>query len=262
MRKYALEKEDEAARLEKMSDLPTYQISEEIVGFPIQAGQRVLDAGCGSGVVARYLAKTFPGIQAEGCDLPARIEQIRDLPQNRGRKDVSFFPSPVEKIQQPDGTYDRILCRYVFEFLEDPSRAVSEFLRVLKPGGRLLVIQFDGFLYNYEQKNPELRAMMETLKAKFPFDMYLGRKVPGLLKQAGFSKIEWDVQAHGIRGDRVEGEREHMYARFSNATEWYARALGSIEKAHRFRDLYCDEMDDPGNVLFYNKFLIRGTKPV
>ena len=82
---YIMENEREVARLEAMLKQRAYQPSTEVVKLSFKAGQRVLDAGCGSAMLARYIADTYPGTRVDACDLSdVRIAQAREL---RGTKE-------------------------------------------------------------------------------------------------------------------------------------------------------------------------------
>ncbi len=258
---YVMENAEETARLEKMSLISAYQPSTEVVKVSFEPGHRVLDAGCGSGLVAKYIADTFPGVKVEGCDQSAvRMEQAARLRKAQGKEDIRFFCSPLEKIAAPDNTYDRLTCRHVFEFLKDPMQVLKEFQRVLKPGGKVILIQFDGFLYNYFHRNAELAELMRLLEKGNPTDSYRGRKLPAMLMDAGFGDVDWDVNVYGFKGEDLKREQEQMRERLTFAIPALAPVFGGEQKATRFRDLYCEEMLKPGNVIFYNKFLARGTK--
>lgn len=257
-----MEHDKEAARLEKMGSLQFYNPAVEIKPLSFEPGQKMLDVGCGSGHVAKYVADTFPGVQVEGCDVsPVRVEQAREIRKKQGREDIRYFVSPVEMIDAPDNTYDRITCRYLFEFLADPMVAMRELRRVLKPGGQLLIIQVDGFLHNYHHGNAELDEMLARLIAVPPVDNFRGRKVPKMMLDTGLKNLHWEVSVYGWHGDQLAGERENMYERLEFAAPTIGKCLGgSTETGLRFRDLYCSQMTQPGSVLFYNKFLVRGTK--
>lgn len=260
MSQYVLEHDKEAARLEKMSRISAYQPSEEVSHLPFAPGKKVLDAGCGSGLVARYIANTYPGVIVEGCDQSAvRMEQAQQIRKGEGKQDIRFFVSHLEAIEAPDATYDLITCRYVFEFLQNPIQVLREFRRVLKPGGKALVIQFDGFLFNYHHRNKELAGMLSELQSKLGMDMFMGRKIPALMRDAGFSSVDWDVKVYGFKGKEVAAEQEQNWERLDFALSALTQIFGSSEKAAYFRDLYCREMAGPESVLFYNKFLVTGT---
>lgn len=91
---------------------------------PLPASTRVLDAGCGEGVLVEEYAGR---LAIEGLDANYSSDRVR-------RGSLTALP-------YPDGTFDRALCLDVLEHLsfEDQPRALAELRRVLRPGGELLV---------------------------------------------------------------------------------------------------------------------------
>ena len=81
---YALESKTEFERLEHQSTFPKYDYKKELEGFTtLSPGSTVLDAGCGSGVVSRYLATSNPNANVIGCDFSKqRVELARDAAQS------------------------------------------------------------------------------------------------------------------------------------------------------------------------------------
>jgi ubiquinone/menaquinone biosynthesis C-methylase UbiE len=99
-------------------------------------GQRVLDVGCGTGVVAITAARH--GATVTGLDLtPELLEQARALSPVAGVRDVEWKEGDAENLPFPDGTFDAVLSQFGHMFAPRPEVATKEMLRVLKPGGRL-----------------------------------------------------------------------------------------------------------------------------
>jgi len=93
----------------------------------------VLDVGCGKGRFARVLGERFPGAEIWGLDISE--EMLRFVPAGVGTRAGSMTELPFA-----DSTFD---CVYATESLEhavEIERAVSEMCRVLKPGGKLVII--------------------------------------------------------------------------------------------------------------------------
>jgi ubiquinone/menaquinone biosynthesis C-methylase UbiE len=102
---------------------------------PIGPSDRILDLGCGTGIVACMLRERLGGAaNIVGLDAsPILIEKARSLtPEMDWREgDVMALPFGAE-------SFDLVLCQDMLRFLPDPVGALREVRRVLSPGGRLL----------------------------------------------------------------------------------------------------------------------------
>ena len=110
------------------------------VGLELKPGQRILDAGCGTGNFELFLStRAIPAIQIEAIDFsPAMMTRARQK-----CADLDFVNFAVanlnDRLPYPDNSFDRILCCNVLYSLNDPVHTISEFLRVLKPDGKLVL---------------------------------------------------------------------------------------------------------------------------
>jgi ubiquinone/menaquinone biosynthesis C-methylase UbiE len=101
----------------------------------VQAGQGVLDVCCGTGVVAVTAARR--GAVVTGLDLtPALLERAR---QNSriAELQIEWREGDVERLPFDDGAFDVVLSQFGHIFAPRPELAVSQMLRVLKPGGTI-----------------------------------------------------------------------------------------------------------------------------
>jgi methionine biosynthesis protein MetW len=107
------------------------------------SGARVLDVGCGSGKLLPQMRAM--GWQAEGIEVdPKAVEtaQKRGLPVKLGQlRDLSF----------PDAHFDAIHMSHVIEHVHDPAALLQECNRILKPGGRLVILTPNTLSYGYRR---------------------------------------------------------------------------------------------------------------
>jgi SAM-dependent methyltransferase len=101
----------------------------------VVAGQRVLDVACGTGVVAVTAARA--GAKVSGLDLtPQLLERAKENAALAGVT-IDFHQGDAEQLPFDDGAFDVVLSQYGHMFAPRPDVAISEMLRVLKPGGTI-----------------------------------------------------------------------------------------------------------------------------
>jgi ubiquinone/menaquinone biosynthesis C-methylase UbiE len=99
----------------------------------------VLDIGCGTGFLALRFAEL--GHTVNGIDLsPRMIERARRKAEHSGHA-IDFRVGDAAALEFDDETYDLVVARHVIWMLPHPQQGVAEWLRVLRPEGRLLLIE-------------------------------------------------------------------------------------------------------------------------
>ncbi len=121
-------------------------LREKVLGLArLQPGDTVLDVGCGTGTLA-IAAKRHVGASGAVYGVDASIEMIARA-QKKARKvhmDICFKNGLAEALPFPDGQFDAVLSTVMLHHLPRKARGhcAKEIHRVLKPGGRLLAVDF------------------------------------------------------------------------------------------------------------------------
>jgi SAM-dependent methyltransferase len=101
----------------------------------LKAAMRVLDVGCGTGVVAITAARL--GAVLTGADLtPELLQRARENARIAG-VEIGWHEADVEELPFGDAEFDAVLSQFAHMFAPQPELAISEMLRVLKPGGTI-----------------------------------------------------------------------------------------------------------------------------
>ncbi len=106
----------------------------------IQPGERVLDVACGTGILAREVAARIGSRgQIVGVDAsPGMVAVAKELAPA-----VEWKEGVAESLSFPDQSFDAVMCQFGLMFFTDRRQALREMLRVLAPGGRLVVAVWD-----------------------------------------------------------------------------------------------------------------------
>ena len=117
------------------------RILDLVLGGP--GALECLDAGCGTGFLSFEL--TDRGHRVTGVDFaPAMLAEARRKAAERSVS-IRFEEADAEHLSLPAGSFDLVISRHVLWTLPHPEAAIDEWMRVLRPGGRLVVVdgQFD-----------------------------------------------------------------------------------------------------------------------
>ncbi|GHO84014.1 class I SAM-dependent methyltransferase [Dictyobacter formicarum] len=145
----------------------------------LQSGETVLDVGCGTGTLA-LIAKEYVG--ETGCI--AGIDPSKSLlagachKATRAGLSINFQQGGIEQIPFPDQTFDVVLSTFMMHHVPDDIKhqGVTEIARVLKTGGRLLVVDF--------------QSSEEHQGCSLPFDTEMGiQNFPAFLQSEGFEHL-------------------------------------------------------------------------
>jgi demethylmenaquinone methyltransferase/2-methoxy-6-polyprenyl-1,4-benzoquinol methylase/phosphoethanolamine N-methyltransferase len=164
---------------------PTREHKQAVRALALQPGEKALDVGCGPGTTAIFMAKEV-GAEGEVVGIDASLEMIQ-VAREKAKKEGStarFEPAAIEALPFPDETFDAATSTYMLHHLPEDVQAkgLSEVRRVLKPGGRFLIVDFSS------ESGSFLGHLLSILGHAHGHSSFPG--VEAKLRAAGFTSIE------------------------------------------------------------------------
>ena len=150
-------------------------------------GERLLDVGCGSGEAALALAEDL-GASGRLVGIDASAQMLRVARANVGAAtcDVRFTVGDAASLDEPDDSFDAARSERTLQWLPDPAAAVGEMVRVLRPGGRLSLIDTDWSTFSIDVGDEALAALVrDAMRDERNRPSNVGRRLQDLVVQAG-----------------------------------------------------------------------------
>lgn len=213
--------------------------------------KRVLDVGCGTGVITEEMAARCKG-QVIGVDVDAALITFA---QNKDSR-AEYRVGDAHQLDFPDGHFDVVVCHFLLMWVSNPTLAVREMARVTRPGGAVLACAEPdyGGRIDYPNELPLARWQAEALRREGA-DPFIGRKLPALFTQAelsanvGVIPSLWDDEAL-----RAEFEAEWTLM------ERTLVGLVSEDELKRYKQLDWQAIEDGQRLIFVPVFYAMGRK--
>jgi len=229
--------EVEAERMARYEVMFQWRDGHEILIAPaeIGPGQVVVDYGCGPGGLAIELARRVGAHgRVIGLDInPEFLARTRALAQDQGLTD-RVETIAIEGVTLPLAarTVDRVLCKNVLEYVPDPQTTITEFHRILRPGGIAHVSDSDWGAVVFEPARERFARIMAAAGVAFRTPL-IGRSLYGMFRRAGFRDIRVKVLANADTTGALSSVLRNMAS--------YARTSGQIDAAEI--DAFIDDVD-------------------
>jgi len=157
-----------------------------VVGaLSLQPGERVLDIGSGPGFLACEMASAV-GASGSVTGIDPSEAMISVAGRRQAPDHVTFRPGDATDLPFADGEFDVVTSTQVYEYVADMPRALAEAHRVLRPGGRLLVLDTDWDSIVWASSDDDrMRRVLSAWDGHLA-DPHLPRRLAGLMAEAGF----------------------------------------------------------------------------
>ena len=206
---------------------------------------RVIDVGCGIGGATFQLADLVgPAGRVAGVDISAALI---DVAKSRAvkRHGLEFHVGDACAIPYPDGFFDAARSERLYLYLPDRLAAIHELKRVVKPGGRVCLIDTDFDCTAIHSRNPALTRKMTSIVAASIPNPNSARDLPALVKKAGLRNINTEAFAvttpheillRGMTGSLYKAAEDGLVPR-ADVDEWIAEQY-SIQMSGDFFHLW------------------------
>jgi SAM-dependent methyltransferase len=157
-------------------------------GLQLRAGQRLLDVGCGLGDAALALAEDLgPGGEVVGIDVSASMLTVARERATAAECSIRFSVGDALSLHEPDASFDAARSERTLQWLTDPEAAVAQLARVLRPGGRIGLIDTDWSTLRLDVGDDDIAAKVSAaLRVERRRPSNIGSRLLGLLRSAGF----------------------------------------------------------------------------
>lgn len=209
----------------------------------LPADAEVLDAGFGSGDVARTMAAKYQ-LKVTGIDLfDSNVDEARERSSKASLSDRTKFQlGDYNQLDFPDASFDGVYTVETFVHAADPAQVLSEFFRVLRPGGRLVMFEYSRTpeAQLSREANQALRLVCELAAMPTWLKMNHG-DLERLIKQEGFSVDETeDITRHMmpmLHAFSMIGRFPYLVGRTIGRTPKVVNALSGVEM-YKHRDAW------------------------
>jgi arsenite methyltransferase len=183
--------DDASRRIEAIYSTPDVIAQRQAVreALAVKPGERVLDIGSGPGFLAAELAA---GVAPDGAVIGTDVSEsmLAIAAARLGSADAAelrFERADACALPYADASFDAVVSTQVYEYVQDIAVALGELARVLRPGGRALVLDTDWDSIVWHSRDPSrMRRVLDAWDEHLA-DPHLPRRLIGLLDDAGLT---------------------------------------------------------------------------
>jgi SAM-dependent methyltransferase/acyl carrier protein len=231
----------------------------------LKDGMRIIECGSGPGFLISNIVRELPLCTATALEIDDfLVEQLNKNSLLNGKKLFDVKHASIYETGFPDNYFDFAIARLVIEHLKEPEKAIAEVSRVLKPGGKLVLVSND-FAYHLltYPSIPELDEMYDAyIRSRFSEggNPLIGRQLPVLLKRGKFEDINIEIIC--VHSD-LEGDKSFLKAENVNISKSLVKdGFLKKESLDSLIENWYKMLQQPDHVFFRQLFVISGAKGI
>lgn len=250
--------EDYTVVLERMNRFQEPEARQAIADLQLPAGSRGLDVGCGVGLYALWLAEAI-GPQGQVVAIEPSTERVAAVQRHIGERleagRIAFRQGDGTALDMADRSFDWVWCSDVLHHIDTPVMALKEFVRVLRPGGRVIIKESQVAQALFLPGYPELERQLQRAEMQFNRHEAGARsfqerrqRTPESMRQAGLSAIS--LRTYMVQRQAPLDAAAHAYIQHTIfERNWGPRLRGLLDtKDWQQRSALC-EADAPQSIL-------------
>jgi len=223
----------------------------------------IIECGSGPGFLTGNIVRDLPNCIATAVEIdPFLVGQLIKNSVINGKKLFEVKHASIYNTGLKDNCFDFAIARLVIEHLKEPEKAIDEVRRILKPGGKLVLVSND-FAYHLLTYPviPELDDMYDAyIRSRFSEggNPLIGRQLPLLLKKSGFEGIDLEVICviSDLVGDNAFLKAENVNISKSLVKDGFLKT----EILESLLENWYRMLQKPDHVIFRQLFVTSGVK--
>jgi SAM-dependent methyltransferase len=259
---YAMESSGEIERLERKTDPAVSR--EQLLRTGLVPGMYALDAGAGTGAVAREMARLVGDGRVVAADASGeRIAEGRRLAEREGLSNLSFEKHDLHEDGLGEERFDYVWCRFVFEYLRWPERALEQLVTATRPGGRIVIGDLDrNGLLHYPIES-DLAADLERFRRALDgmIDLDMGRKLFAFMRRAGVTDIRVHILPYNVYAGAAPAPAiENWQQKFRTVRSQLAPSMGGTRAYDELVARYIALLEAPDTFSYSILVLCEGRR--
>jgi ubiquinone/menaquinone biosynthesis C-methylase UbiE len=244
--------QDEQQRLEVLAEL----VGGASFLPDFEPGMRILEAGSGTGAIARRVAPQIAPGEVVGVDREsAQVEAARTAAARQGIDNVRFLVGDLTTLSLDEEPFDGAYCRFVLEHVADPIDAIRRLAAHVRAGGWVCAYEWNNASFSVFPACPAVRLVWDAiyrLQDQLGGDANVALKLLGCFRRAGLGEVAVRAEAFTFTGngggleEYVNGARLIIDEARDDLLE---RRLASENDLHRADQEYEALLTDPGAIV-------------